>query len=62
MKRGLIRTKECELVAVWTPHQLLNALDRQVRVEDTDRSKYIRNAIREKIDRARCGQQVEVAA
>lgn len=37
-------------------------MDRAVRLEDTDRSKFIRNAIREKIERSRGRGELEVAA
>ena len=45
--------RECKLVNLWVPRDLFPALDTAVRIEDTDRSKFIRNAIREKISRVR---------
>lgn len=49
MKRGAVRTKSSELVALWVPRTLVSGLDLAVRAEDSDRSKFIRNAIRERI-------------
>lgn len=39
------------MVNVWIPEVLLPVIDRAVVVHDTDRSKYIRQAIREKLRR-----------
>jgi metal-responsive CopG/Arc/MetJ family transcriptional regulator len=52
MKRGAVTKSEAKLVNVWMPIQLIPILDRAAKAEDSDRSKFIRNAIREKI--ARC--------
>lgn len=49
MKRGAVRTKSSEMVALWVPRPLISCLDRAVKAEDSDRSKFIRNAIRERI-------------
>ena len=48
MKRGSVRKKDSRLVNLWVPELLLVGLDRAVAVSDSDRSKFIRNAIREK--------------
>jgi metal-responsive CopG/Arc/MetJ family transcriptional regulator len=47
-KKG--RQKKEHLVAIWLPVELLHALDKAVAVRDTDRSKFIRGAIRREID------------
>lgn len=52
MKRGSVTKKESELVALWVPRQLLEAVDHAVRCEDSDRSKFIRRAVREHVARA----------
>lgn len=57
MKRGIVQTKESDLVALWVPIPLLRAIDSAVAVEDTDRSKFIRRAIRHKLQEI--GIQVE---
>lgn len=49
--RGAVKKSEARLVAVWVPDLLVHALDEAVRSLDTDRSKYIRAALREKIRR-----------
>jgi metal-responsive CopG/Arc/MetJ family transcriptional regulator len=49
MKRGSVQKTESELVALWIPKQLLEALDDAVNREDSDRSKFIRNALRSKL-------------
>jgi metal-responsive CopG/Arc/MetJ family transcriptional regulator len=46
MNRGVVKTSEAVLVAVWIPRPLLAAIDEAVRVDDTDRSKFARSAIR----------------
>jgi len=45
--------KKCKgkLLSVWVPETLLPRLDKGVKKEDSDRSKFIRNAIREKLSR-----------
>ncbi len=49
MKRGSVSRKESTIIALWLPKPLLESLDRAVRAQDSDRSKLIRKAIREKI-------------
>lgn len=51
MKRGSISKSRSRLINLWIPNPLLPLIDQAVEIEDTDRSKFIRNAIREKIDR-----------
>ena len=60
MKRGRFRKSESELVALWIPRELLAVMDLEVRRTDTDRSKLLRNALREKLTRA--GVQLKEAA
>lgn len=48
MKRGPKKT-ESILVPVWVPKVLVPYLDNAVTLEDSDRSKFIRNAVRDKI-------------
>lgn len=51
MKRGAVKKAESKLINVWVPLPLLPILDQAVHEADSDRSKYIRTAIREKIAR-----------
>jgi len=51
MKRGAVKKSESKLINIWVPLPLLPILDTAVRDADSDRSKYIRIAIREKIAR-----------
>jgi metal-responsive CopG/Arc/MetJ family transcriptional regulator len=51
MKRGSGKKPKGRLLAVWVPRGLLPRLDQAVRKEDSDRSQFIRNAIREKLAR-----------
>ncbi len=60
MKRGAVKTTKSEMVALWLPKPLANALDTEVQRADSDRSKIIRHAIREKL--ARSGIVVKEAA
>jgi metal-responsive CopG/Arc/MetJ family transcriptional regulator len=50
MKRAA-KTPEGRLLTVWMSKSLLPSLDEGVKKEDSDRSKFIRNAIREKLAR-----------
>ena len=49
MKRGSVKSSESELVALWVPRPLLAALDHAVGQEDSNRSKFIRKAVRNRI-------------
>jgi metal-responsive CopG/Arc/MetJ family transcriptional regulator len=51
MKRGSGKKPKGKLLAVWVPGELLPRLDQGARKEDSDRSKFVRNAIREKLAR-----------
>jgi hypothetical protein len=51
MQRGSVTEEQCKLVNVWFPIPLLAALDLGVKHEDSDRAKFIRNAVREKAKR-----------
>jgi metal-responsive CopG/Arc/MetJ family transcriptional regulator len=49
MKRGAVSKSQCKLVGIWFPLELLPVIDDAVQREDTDRSKFVRNAVREKL-------------
>lgn len=51
MKRGAIQKQTSRLLTLWVPEALFPVLDQGVQLEDSDRSKFIRNAIREKCQR-----------
>ena len=51
MSRRKGNSSGVQLVALWIPRLLVAALDQGVRKTDSDRSKFIRQAIREKISR-----------
>jgi len=51
MKRGSGNNPKGKLLAVWVPGKLMPRLDQGARKEDSDRSKFVRNAIREKLAR-----------
>ena len=48
------------MLTIWVPELLIPKIDAGVRICDSDRSKFIRNAIREKL--ARHGVIIEQAA
>lgn len=48
-KRGAIRTKDCVFVGAWLPVKMVAALDLAVVSRDSDRSKIIREALKDKI-------------
>jgi hypothetical protein len=56
MKKKVPRQKKEHLVAIWMPASLLRALDKATAARDTDRSKFIREAIRSAIDNAKPGR------
>ena len=51
MKRGSGKRPKGRMLAVWVPETLLLLLDQGVRKVNSDRSKFIRRAIREKLAR-----------
>jgi metal-responsive CopG/Arc/MetJ family transcriptional regulator len=51
MKRRSTKRTDSKLLSVWVPNALVPLLDEGVKREDSDRSKFIRNAIREKLAR-----------
>lgn len=51
MKRGPVTKSNSKQVLVWFPDPLISLVDSAVSQLDTDRSKFIRAAVREKISR-----------
>ena len=51
MKRGANKKEDCKQIPLWVPNQMMPLIDEAVVLEDSDRSKFIRNAIREKLTR-----------
>jgi hypothetical protein len=49
MKRGAVRKNNSKLVTVWFPEDSIPVMDAAVLSLDTDRAKFIRQAVREKI-------------
>ncbi|WP_193214954.1 ribbon-helix-helix protein, CopG family [Luteolibacter marinus] len=49
--RGAVTKDESHLVTVWVPIPVVAGIDAAVKRRDTDRSKWIREAIREKAER-----------
>lgn len=50
MNRGRLKKVECKLLNFYCQEEMFPALDLAVRKLDTDRSKFIRAAIREKME------------
>lgn len=48
---GAVTTENSRLITLWIPHPIVAAVDAAVTAKDTDRSKWIREAIREKAAR-----------
>lgn len=46
-RRGAITQRASQLIAVWVPDEMVTQLDSAVVRFDTDRSKFVREAIRE---------------
>lgn len=51
MKRGAITKETSRLIHIWIPKALIPSIDQGVKKHDVDRSKYIRQAVREKLNR-----------
>jgi hypothetical protein len=51
MKRGAVKKSESRQMLVWIPTDLDVGIGQAVEMLDTDRSKFARGAIREKLDR-----------
>jgi metal-responsive CopG/Arc/MetJ family transcriptional regulator len=48
-RRGAVHKVDCSPVTIWVPKDWADLLDRAVSAGDTDRSKFIRLALREKL-------------
>jgi len=57
MKRGSGKKPKGRVLTIWVPGKLMSLLDQGVQKEDSDRSKFIRNAIREKLARHRASRE-----
>ncbi len=51
MKRGAINTKDSTFIGFWIQKPLLRLIDQGVVQADSDRSKFLRAAVREKLSR-----------
>lgn len=49
MNRTSIKTKDAKLMNVWVPDELIELIDQGVALTDSDRSKFTRVAIRERL-------------
>lgn len=49
MKRGAVQKNKSRAVIVWFPTELMRGMDVAVMSQDLDRSKFIRQAVREKM-------------
>jgi len=56
MKRGAVKKSEARLINVWIPVPVVTVMDKAVHDLDTDRAKFIRQAIREKIQAVKEGK------
>lgn len=51
MARGTVKSEAAKLIGVWVPKELVDAMEEVIRLEDSDRSKFVRNAIRHRINK-----------
>jgi metal-responsive CopG/Arc/MetJ family transcriptional regulator len=51
MQRGAIRRASAVFIGGWVPQAMAAAIDRAVQQQDLDRSKFLRRALEEKINR-----------
>ena len=53
MVRGSVKNQSSKLIGVWVPVELVDAMEAVIKLEDSDRSKFVRNAIRHRISKYR---------
>ena len=51
VKRGAIRKQHSTFIGAWVPQPIARAVDQAVELLDLDRSKFVRRALEEKINR-----------
>jgi metal-responsive CopG/Arc/MetJ family transcriptional regulator len=51
LQRGAVKKHSSTFVGGWVPKDLVALLDQAVLANDTDRSKFIRSALKEKLNR-----------
>ena len=51
LKRGAVQKDTSSFIGGWVPDPLLEYVDQAIQIQDSDRSKFIRAALREKISR-----------
>lgn len=51
MQRGATNKDSSKMINIWVPEALLPLIQEGVRKEDSDRSKFVRSAVREKLQR-----------
>lgn len=62
LKRGAFRRDDCVFIGAWVPEAWVGKIDEVVTTEDTDRSKFLRSALREKLSLTRAGIPIKEAA
>ncbi len=50
-KRGAVRKATSKFLGVWLPDPLVDIIDQEIVRTDSDRSKFMRSAIKEKLER-----------
>lgn len=48
MKRGKYKNRNGVAITAWLPKAMVSAIDLAVHMEDSDRSKFIRNAVKDR--------------
>lgn len=61
MKRGTVTKRDSKAVLVYFPTEIIPLIDQAVEQQDSDRSKFIRNAVREKLGIGKARQNPEAA-
>jgi len=51
LKRGALTKLDAKFIGGWVPNQMLLQIDEAIRSQDLDRSKFIRAALKEKLER-----------
>lgn len=55
LKRGAVKKSDSTFIGGWVPDRLLVQVDQAIQQQDLDRSKFIRAALREKLERSGLG-------
>jgi hypothetical protein len=60
VNRGIVTKRQAKMITLWVPIDLLPRLEQAVQIQDSDRSKFIRNAIRNQLAQMGLGERPQL--